>query len=226
MRLRPALLALVPLLSTAPWVGCSSSSSPPATPAAIPDAALGGSCGAKVVSAPPTSANHVPIGTDVTYSTNPPCGGDHYAIWATWGVHTQPLPPEYWVHNEEHGGVVLLYRCADRAACPALAAQLEAVAAQMPADPICDPSVRTRVVVIPDPDLPDGVQVAAAAWGYAWTASCFDGDRMLAFANATEGHGREQECAQGYVSDDAGVGDVAAEAADAASSEVADAIGE
>jgi hypothetical protein len=200
---RRALSILMPLALPALWLACSSSSSS-STPATIPDTALGGSCGAAVVHAAPTSEEHVPVGTVVAYPTNPPCGGDHYAIWATWGVHTQPLPPGYWVHDLEHGGVVMLYRCANRAACPELATKVEAVAAALPADPLCDASTRTRVVVLPDPDLPAGVEIAAASWGYAWTASCFDGDRLRAFALAAIGHAPEDTCEPGSVGDDAG----------------------
>jgi hypothetical protein len=212
MRLR--FLAFVPVLASISWLACSSSSAPPSSPAVIPEAALGGACGAAVVASPPKSANHVPEGTVVPYSTNPPCGGDHYPIWATWGVHTKPLPAGYWVHNQEHGGVVMLYRCADRAACPALAAQVEAVAASLPHDPTCDPSILTRVVVLPDPDLPAGVQIAAAAWGYSWTATCFDGARLKSFAEAAMRHGPEDECAQGFVGDEAPTTEGGADAAD------------
>jgi hypothetical protein len=229
MRLR--FLALVPVLGPFLWLACSSSSTASSSPAVIPDAALGGACGAAVVTSPPKSANHVPVGSSLTYSTNPPCGGDHYPIWATWGAHTKPLPAGYWVHNQEHGGVVMLYRCADRAACPALAAQVEAVAAALPHDPTCDPSILTRVVVLPDPDLPAGVQIAAAAWGYSWTATCFDGARLRSFAEAAMRHGPEDECAQGAVGDDAPTSDAGADAADAAApveagSEAGDASGE
>ncbi len=230
MRLR--LLALVPALAASGWLACSSSSVAPATPATIPDAALGGACGAALVTSPPTSANHLPLGTPIAYSTNPPSGGDHYPVWATWGIHQQPLPAGYWVHNLEHGGVALLYRCAERAACPALAAEVEAIAAAMPVDPGCDPSVRARVLVLPDPELPPGVQIAAAAWGYAWTATCFDGERLARFATAAVGHGPEDLCAQGYVGDDSVSGDGGVDAPDAdphpkdGSSEAGDAAGE
>jgi hypothetical protein len=216
-------MRFLPLSLLASFVACSSSSSPSTTPETIPADALGGACGANVDHVDPTSRNHVPEGTQVTYATNPPSGGDHYAIWATWGVHTEPLPPGYWVHNQEHGGVVFLYKCASRAACPSLAAQVEAVAAAIPQDPICDPSVRARVVVLPDPDLPAGVQIAAAAWGYAWTATCFDGDRLRKFYDATFGHGPEDECAQGFVSDPTGDGGSdASDATDASDASDAD----
>lgn len=225
MRLRSLVLASA--IASASWLACSSSSTP-ATPATIPAEALGGACGAALVSAPPRSASHLPLGTPIAYSTNPPSGGDHYPVWATWGVHAKPLPAGYWVHNLEHGGVVMLYRCAERSSCPDLAAQVESIVAALPRDPSCDPGIHARVVVLPDPDLPAGVQIAAASWGYAWTASCFDGVRLRAFAEAAARHGPEDTCAQGFV-DDGSVGDGGVDAPDAdphpkdAGSEVGDA---
>src|SRR5260221_8549375 len=50
-----------------------------------------------------TSYNHV-LGP-VSYPDPPPVGGDHYPCWAKWGVHTEVVPPERWVHNLEHGGI-------------------------------------------------------------------------------------------------------------------------
>jgi hypothetical protein len=56
-----------------------------------------------------TSAAHT-TGT-IIYEDRPPAGGPHNPCWAQWGVHDQPAPVENWVHNLEHGGVVLLYNC-------------------------------------------------------------------------------------------------------------------
>jgi hypothetical protein len=41
------------------------------------------------------------------WSTSPPSGGGHYALWAVWGFYTTPVNPRQVVHNEEHGAVVL-----------------------------------------------------------------------------------------------------------------------
>jgi hypothetical protein len=46
-----------------------------------------------------------------TYDGYPPAGGAHSGCWGSWGVHTTPLRPERFVHNLEHGGVVLTYNC-------------------------------------------------------------------------------------------------------------------
>jgi hypothetical protein len=166
-----------------------------------------GPCGVTTQRYAITSANHVPIGTTVPYVSNPPCGGDHYGIWVTWGAHAVAIPVSFWVHNLEHGGVVFLYRCASRAACPDVAAKLEALAASLPVDPLCTAGgegVRNRVVVVPDPDLPEGVQVAAASWGNTLIARCFDEGALRDFYTEHTGQGPEATCAEGFVGDDVG----------------------
>ena len=63
--------------------------------------------------------NHVPAGTEVTYKHSPPSSGNHWSVAAgqpnaspaVWGPSQTPIPPESWVHNLEHGGIVLVYTC-------------------------------------------------------------------------------------------------------------------
>ncbi len=63
---------------------------------------------------------HVTEGTQITYMHNPPTSGCHYSLGSGIaplkpGIY-QPtqstkLTPEYWVHNLEHGYVVVSYNC-------------------------------------------------------------------------------------------------------------------
>jgi hypothetical protein len=140
--------------------------------------------------------NHVSIGTPVQYDTNPPCAGDHWPVWAVWGTHMDPVPAEYFVHNLEHGGIVLLYNCPQ--GCPDLLLALQCFVQQQPVDPICSGTgVDNRYVISPDPDL-DGTW-SAAAWGYyiKSTAMCIDPNALSDFVAAHYGNGREALCAQG-----------------------------
>ncbi len=145
-----------------------------------------------------TSANHVQVGTTVQYDSNPPAGGDHYPIWATWGVHADAVPAEYFVHNEEHGGVVLLYDCPS--GCPDVVAALTRIVDSQPIDPLCEAQgggVSSRMLLVPDPSL--DVPVAAAAWGFTYEepAPCVDPGSIQAFIDAHYGNGPEQLCLQG-----------------------------
>ena len=115
---------------------------------------------------------HVPMGTAIEWDHNPPPSGTHFQIWAAWDRQYTALERGYYVHNAEHGGIILLYRC--DAGCPEVVDSLLAVARGMPDDPMCTGAVTKRVIVTGDPLLPDGVRVAAVAWNYAYTASCYD----------------------------------------------------
>lgn len=57
------------------------------------------------------SAGHVPQGTTIQYSTNPPAGGQHYDTTAHAGFYdTNNVPADgNLVHSLEHGAVILWY---------------------------------------------------------------------------------------------------------------------
>lgn len=52
---------------------------------------------------------HVNPGTKVTYETDPPVAGDHFAQWVMPGFYSAPQQPELLVHSLEHGYVVIYY---------------------------------------------------------------------------------------------------------------------
>ena len=57
--------------------------------------------------------NHIPEGQKHDpYNSDPASSGPHYADSSAptpWGVYTQEVPEEVFLHNEEHGGVVITY---------------------------------------------------------------------------------------------------------------------
>lgn len=57
--------------------------------------------------------NHIAEGSKHDpYNSDPPSSGPHYAdanAPTPWGVYTQEVPEEVFLHNEEHGGVVITY---------------------------------------------------------------------------------------------------------------------
>lgn len=178
---------------------------------------LGGPCDAIEDTPALQSGVHVPIGSDITtWDSNPPSSGEHYPIWAAYQAYSSPVPRGYYVHDLEHGGIVLLYNCAigdagqevpidtsdggDAGAgpCPSVAAELQAIIDAFPSDPLCDPSIgdpRVRFVLTPDPLL--DVPVAAAAWGWTYKAQCVDSATLGQFAKDHYGQGTEPICANG-----------------------------
>ena len=183
-----------------------------------PDAA----CEVLIDTPPLLESPHIALGTDVTYSSNPPSSGPHYPIWAAFQEFATPVDRRNYVHDLEHGAVVLLYNCAllpgsdaggdggdggdgggDAAApssCAAVVQGLRDLMNALPADPICnvEAGVRRRVVLTPDPLLT--VPVAAAAWGWTYRAQCLDPGTLDAFARAHYAHAPENECLNGQTS--------------------------
>ena len=85
---------------------------------------------------------HVIVGSSVTYEFCPPTSGSHYnapgsgPIPDLFYAQDQATVPEGWVHNMEHGAMVVLYRCPEGCGADAQAA-LGAVQGQLPASPLC-----------------------------------------------------------------------------------------
>jgi hypothetical protein len=143
---------------------------------------------------PEPDFNHLTPCTPITYATNPPSGGNHWPIWAAFKKYDVPVPREMYVHDLEHGAIVLLYKCAT--ACPDVVAALSSVFDGL-ADPLCLQMAGppARVVLKPDPDI--DTPIAAASWGDTYTATCIDVPSLQAFANAHYGQGREPLCIDG-----------------------------
>ena len=54
---------------------------------------------------------HVPDGTVVNYSTNPPVFGPHYPDWISKGFYDEPRFDGNLIHSQEHGYVIIWYDC-------------------------------------------------------------------------------------------------------------------
>jgi hypothetical protein len=114
---------------------------------------------------PVEHANHVE--GEVSYEQMPPSGGDHNPCWAEWGVHTEAVDPENWVHNLEHGGVVFLYNCPE--GCDA---ELELLTEQVT-------ELDTMVLLTPFSDM--DTRFAVIAWEHRLLMGCLDLDRISEF---------------------------------------------
>ena len=192
--------ALAIVLAMTATAACGGGGGPEAQEPDSPDAASatdapapvsGGMCNAVVTHETPLeAASHVPQGTDVKWASNPPSSGAHYPTHVDWAL-TYPVEVARgnYLHNEEHGGVVLIYNCPG-GGCADVVAGLTAVGTALPQDPDCATDhINARWLVTPDHLLPDGVQVAAAAWGWTYKASCLDPVSLNAFIAARYAQG-------------------------------------
>jgi hypothetical protein len=133
-------------------------------------------CGG-VDSPPFEGANHVIEPLAVTYKANPPASGNHWGAWdTTWGNYTMPLVPERWVHNLEHGGVVLLYNCPS--GCANDVAALTAIKNGLRPDKFG----ARRVIITPFPGMPR--PFAAVAWNWRWQGDTVDAQAINCFIAA------------------------------------------
>lgn len=155
-----------------------------------------GACNVHIDAVPVMASPHVPEGTPVVYSSNPPSSGPHYDRWANFQELTHPVDDGYLVHSMEHGAVLLLYAC-QGTACDAIVPALRAVRDGVPTDPLCDSAIRTRVILAPR--AANSVAVAAAAWGYVYRADCVDSASLTSFILDHYAKAPENFCAAGQV---------------------------
>jgi len=122
---------------------------------------------------------HVTQGTDVDWLADPPHSGPHYPTWETWGEHADVVPRGNWVHNLEHGGIVLSYKCNDD--CET---ELDVLREVLSARP------ELRILLTPDPLLP-GDRFAAVSWTWTYRFDAPDLDTLLCFVDQHENHAPE-----------------------------------
>jgi len=128
--------------------------------------------------------NHIPDTQQPQYAHYPPASGPHYDAPANWGTYDQPLPEGRWVHNLEHGGVVILYKCPS--ACPDLVKQLKDFYSSAPQSKAWK---EVKLVVTPYAHMDH--QLAIVAWDWIDEMDAFDRDRLLKFYNAHIDRGPE-----------------------------------
>ena len=136
------------------------------TPSNLSD---GGDCGSVTLTHLTGLTNpHVATCTDAACGngSNPPVGGPHCPTPLACGTFDTAQLPCQWIHNLEHGHLVLLYHCDQ--ACPDVVTELQVIADQVTQG---SNGVR-RVLITPDPDLP--TKVGSVVWGWSWTGDTVD----------------------------------------------------
>ncbi len=197
-----------PVPTTAPSGAPSSSADASASPA--PSAAPSGTPAPSTTPTPEPTLR-LGFGTDILgrnhivnpnqtieYGFCPPDSGDHYNIQNIGPIKAavyptnQPQAPGGWVHNLEHGWVVVLYRCTGPDDCPSAdeLAQLQAFYDQAPtpaASQGCD-----KEVLVARFDSMD-TRFAVLAWGREMLTDQFNLDTALTFAQQWMDPGSEPE---------------------------------
>jgi len=135
---------------------------------------------------PDQGNQHIAVGDKVTYPICPPASGKHINA-----PPRGPIPPRFygpnddavpngWIHNLEHGGVVLLYSC-DKGACDAATQdQLKAIVTGLPASAVCQtPAGVISPVVAHFEQMP--TKFAALIWDRAMYMDTLDPQQVYDF---------------------------------------------
>lgn len=128
--------------------------------------------------------NHVPDGTKVSYNSNPPTSGNHYAVPASARFYDKELPDEQLVHNLEHGHVWVSFK-------PGLSAEIVDMLKSF-----------SSSVVIVTPRSANDADIALAAWGrldkFNTANNVVDEQRIKDFIIRYQGKGPEKLSAGGH----------------------------
>jgi hypothetical protein len=122
---------------------------------------------------------HVDIGMEIEWMHEPPHSGPHYPTWSSAGEKDEPVERGFWVHNLEHGWIVLLYNCPD--GCDA---ELDALREVLDARPDLD------ILLTPDPLL-GGSRFAALSWTWVHAFEQPVVDELLCFVDQHYDHAPE-----------------------------------
>lgn len=105
------------------------------------------------------------VQTPVTYTENPPVGGQHNPVWLNCGIYDAPVANENAVHSMEHGAVWITYR------------------PDLPSDQVdelkSDVQGETYTVLSPYEGLP--APVVLSAWNHQLQLQSADDPRIDAF---------------------------------------------
>lgn len=104
----------------------------------------------------------------IHYAESPPSAGTHDPCWHPWGAHPGGVPARRFVHNLEHGGLILAYDCPDGCAADVAALQAAAEASGRP------------WIVTPFSGMPK--RIVALAWNHRLLLECVDQEAIVAFA--------------------------------------------
>ncbi len=120
---------------------------------------------------PDMGNRHVALGSTAAYTYCPPATGPHYNVQNRGPIRpnvygpNDPVIPQGWVHNLEHGSLVVLYRGreGDPGLTPEVQSEIQAWAAAQPASPVCGRPADQYLIVARFDDM--ATPFAALVWG-------------------------------------------------------------
>ena len=171
--------------ATAPAYACSNVWVPEPTPTPGADAS------AQPGYVQPDMGNgHVGTGSAVTYTYCPPASGRHWNAQGNGPIQPRlygpddVVQPQGWVHNLEHGGIVILYRGDGPGATEAGQQELRALYDAYPPSPVCgfEAGTSSGPVIARFDDM--STPYTALVWGRALPLETLDAEAIIALDRA------------------------------------------
>ncbi|XP_055352739.1 uncharacterized protein LOC129598730 isoform X2 [Paramacrobiotus metropolitanus] len=135
----------------------------------------------------PKQAIHFCMKDKIKYTQNPPTSGDHRPSWAVYGEYLY-LPVQRWLHNMEHGTIVMLYHpCAD----PVQVEKLRSIVT----------GCIRRHIITPYNKLSKETPYALLAWGCKLLMGSVDEQAAMQFIQTRAKHGAEDLSMEGQFMD-------------------------
>jgi len=119
---------------------------------------------------------HVQPNQQGKYAHYPPSSGMHFGQYLNWGMYSDDVPPEFWVHSLEHGGIVILYNCAKADDCAKTKQTLKNFYNSAPPDPEFK---KIKLLITPNAKIT--YPVTALAWGYELNLGDVNQGALLTF---------------------------------------------
>lgn len=136
-------------------------------------------------SVPDEGHTHVADGAILTPKHQPPSSGNHYASPLPPAAYPNEVPAGNWVHNLEHGYIVVVYRCTG-AECSDLASQAKAIFDALPKEPKFN-----EVKFVSTSYQTMKPKIAVLAWAKEQDMDVMDQKLISDFYNKYVDHGRE-----------------------------------
>lgn len=115
----------------------------------------------------------------------PPVFGNHYDTWRPPGIYDSPVPEGNFIHDLEHGGIVILYNCPS--GCPDLVNQFKGLLTSLPRSQQFN---EVKLVVSPNNKIEH--QIALLAWDYEEDLDTYDEAAIRTFYQAHLDKGPEK----------------------------------
>lgn len=127
------------------------------------------------------ASQHVDVGVEVDYSTNPPTSGPHYSSPTPPGFYDEPVADGNLVHSLEHGYVIFWYDCS----------QLSDDACEALKDDIRGAATGAKRIAVPREGM--DTPLALTTWGRLLRLEAFDQQAVNQFVRANIGKAPEPQ---------------------------------